>query len=384
VALKPQLAALGIAVEVLPIDSIDFNLPWLVPVTVTVWTWAEQPGGVFSKEWDSRIIEGLKQGQARVILNHQQENHTESFFEIFYDKFLNCDQDIPADRIIYWCGGCDVVEIHHRWTRENNIPAERIITVGHVNHGFRKFFDHNIKFFTHKNLPKIKKYLCLNRHIRFDHRLLLVSLLAQADCLDQAWVSLGIVTEQDRLNAEISVLTWSELFGAELEAGWQKIKHQLPLQVDAVDLTNNQASSDSLSADYYHQSCFSVVTSTTALKKDEASISFTEKEFKAILAQHPFILINRPGALKELRTQGYLTFSPWFNESYDLEQDDVARLKLIVNEVKHLNSLSWQQWDVILKEMQPVLLHNWRRLTEEFSNQCYYNSDLKELIKLAR
>ena len=382
--LRPQLAALDIELVVLPIDQIDLNQPWIVSVLVTAWTWRTHLSGVFTHGWDDRIIQGLTHGHARVILNHQQENHTANFFEPFYNKFLIWDKSIPADRITYWCGGSNVVDIHTKWVKDNHIPLDRQINVGYVNHGFRRFFDHNIKFFTHKNLPKIKKYLCLNRHTRFDHRLLLVSLLAQAECINNAWVSLGIVSEQDKLNAEINILTWSELFGPELEAGWAKIRHRLPLQIDTVDLTQNHASTNSLSADYYHQSCFSVVTSTTALKEDEESISFTEKEFKAILAHHPFILVNRPGALKSLRDQGYLTFTPWFNEDYDLETDDVVRLKLIVAEVKRLSELSWDEWAVILREMQPVLEHNWHRLTMGFSDQCYYNSDLKELIKLAR
>jgi hypothetical protein len=77
---------------------------------------------------------------------------------------------------------------------------------------------------------------------------------------------------------------------------------------------------------------------------------------------------------------GYLTFEPWFDESYDLETNDRKRLEKIIKEVARLSAISFEDWEVMLEEMQPVLEHNYNRMVNYNNEQCYFNSDLKKLL----
>jgi hypothetical protein len=147
-----------------------------------------------------------------------------------------------------------------------------------------------------------------------------------------------------------------------------------------VDLRINQFKTTSLPIEYYQKSCFSLVSSTCALQYREKSVGFTEKEIKPILARHPFIIHNLTGALAHLKNMGFLTFERWFDESYDEETDDNKRLIKIVDEVKRLSELSFEQWDIMLEEMSPVLEHNYNRLVNYTTEHCYFNSDLKKLL----
>ena len=173
------------------------------------------------------------------------------------------------------------------------------------------------------------------------------------------------------------------LSNIEMREGFLKFKNQLPLQIDMIDLSINQFQANSLPIEFYQQSCFSLVSSTMALLSDEESVGFTEKEVKPILARHPFIIFNRPGVLKYMQNMGFLTFEPWFDESYDKEQDDIVRLEKIVNEVERLCKLSFAEWDIILDKMKPVLDHNYNRMANYTNEHCYFNSDLKKILYYA-
>jgi hypothetical protein len=147
-----------------------------------------------------------------------------------------------------------------------------------------------------------------------------------------------------------------------------------------VDLRINQFQTTSLPIEFYQKSCFSLVSSTFALEYNEKSVGFTEKEIKPILARHPFIIHNLAGVLAHLKNMGFLTFERWFDESYDKEVDDNKRLIKIIDEVKRLSNLSFEQWNIMLDEMTPVLEHNYNRLVNYTTEHCYFNSDLKKLL----
>ena len=69
--------------------------------------------------------------------------------------------------------------------------------------------------------------------------------------------------------------------------------------------------------------------------------------------KHPFVLVSRPGALARLRSLGYRTFSPFIDESYDLEQSGDKRMELIVQELSRLAAFTdeqWLEWQAGVKE----------------------------------
>ena len=55
----------------------------------------------------------------------------------------------------------------------------------------------------------------------------------------------------------------------------------------------------------------------------------TEKTYYAIYNNHPFVICSTPGTLAELRKLGYKTFDSVIDESYDLCDDIVRRMKMV-------------------------------------------------------
>ena len=86
----------------------------------------------------------------------------------------------------------------------------------------------------------------------------------------------------------------------------------------------------------YHKkdSLLYIVTETSFINDPIRDVS--EKTWRPIALQMPFILIHQPFALRRLRDLGYKTF-PW-DESYDEIIDPKERMSAIVDLVISLNN----------------------------------------------
>lgn len=92
------------------------------------------------------------------------------------------------------------------------------------------------------------------------------------------------------------------------------------------------------------------------------SMFFSQTTYKPIVCLTPFIMFGSPYMMKTLReVQGFKTFSPWIDESYDEEENHEKRLMMIVDEV---NRLCQSKEDIhkMYYEMKDVLIHNKKHL----------------------
>jgi hypothetical protein len=85
----------------------------------------------------------------------------------------------------------------------------------------------------------------------------------------------------------------------------------------------------------------------------------TEKTFKAIALEMPFVLVAPAGSLAYLREYGFRTFESIFDESYDTETDDIRRIEKVTDLLKHLNSLSTLERQQIHQACLPIVEYNY-------------------------
>lgn len=109
----------------------------------------------------------------------------------------------------------------------------------------------------------------------------------------------------------------------------------------------------------YEKSYFTIVCEAY-FKENWNYIS--EKTYKPIAHQHPFLVLGRPYTLRYLRKIGFKTFSPFIDESYDFEPNDEKRLNMIILEMKKLNSLSQKELDEMIQSLNPILQYNYEYL----------------------
>jgi len=132
-----------------------------------------------------------------------------------------------------------------------------------------------------------------------------------------------------------------------------------------------QATSDSSAIyDYYdfaHSNC-SVVLETIF----DQRVHLTEKTLRPIACGHPFLILNGPGALENIRSYGFKTFEPFINESYDREQSPAKRMHMVIKEMQRINNLSTVEQTNIWKECN---------LIAEYNKQLFFNDSFLSSVK---
>ena len=102
----------------------------------------------------------------------------------------------------------------------------------------------------------------------------------------------------------------------------------------------------------YNDTKYSLVAETNDTNDE---IFMTEKIWKPIIAQQPFVVHGNYLYLQRLREMGFKTFSNHFDESYDLELDKGKRIDKIVDTCQDLLTMNWQ--DIYL-QTQALRKHN--------------------------
>ena len=103
------------------------------------------------------------------------------------------------------------------------------------------------------------------------------------------------------------------------------------------------------------ESLLYLVTETVATGRRH---HLTEKTFKPIAMGMPFVIVGTRGSLEYLRSYGFRTFDGIWDESYDLEQDDI-RIARIASLLRSLDELPPEGKQDLFDQAQEVIEHNW-------------------------
>jgi hypothetical protein len=235
-------------------------------------------------------------------------------------------------------------------------------------------------WFMKKNLPmeidkvipfRLKnKILCYNRRPRTHRKILLYYLLQDPLLLKNIDFTFGGASnahmDVNHINSFRECLEDEEL----CQTMFNYFEDNKPeIKIDGSDLEINLASSFNLEQ---HQETFISLISETEVRKDILFLS--EKMYKPIYAQQPFIIYGNPYSIKHLKELGFRTFDKWIDESYDNEENFEKRLAMILRELRVIANKSLEELTIIREEMREVLTHNYKHFlitdnTEEFFNK---------------
>lgn len=100
-------------------------------------------------------------------------------------------------------------------------------------------------------------------------------------------------------------------------------------------------------------------------------LHITEKTFKAIALEMPFVLVAPAGSLAYMRSYGFKTFDTVWDESYDQEQDDFVRLHKVTELLKNIDSMLVEQRQQLWEQCLPIVQHNYDH---------FYNGNFENIL----
>ena len=122
----------------------------------------------------------------------------------------------------------------------------------------------------------------------------------------------------------------------------------------------------------YNDTKYSLVSETNDTNDE---VFMTEKIWKPIIAQHPFVVHGNYLYLQKLREMGFKTFSSYFDEGYDLEKDQIQRVNKIVKTCREMLKINWK--DLYL-QTQSLRQHNY----DTFFNQKKLSLEINKTLDL--
>jgi hypothetical protein len=106
----------------------------------------------------------------------------------------------------------------------------------------------------------------------------------------------------------------------------------------------------------YQNSRFTLVQET---EMQTHTSRYTEKTLKAITVGSPFIIAGNYKCIERIRKDGFLTFHPYINESYDQEKEMPKKINMILREVDRLCSMKDCEWNEFYKTiLKPIIKYN--------------------------
>lgn len=314
-------------------------------------------GEYFWKNMSAEALHDAQVGNCIIFLDWGEENFISKIeFELLHRSIMG--SGIPRENIILAHNSFNTKELYEEWFSERdrhlvvmNWPYAMYYNSWH--YSAKPELRMDIEFFKKsRNVIRDNHFLFRTRRAR-SHRIALLALLATDDLLSKGeWSFLDNMDfENFKRIAEIDYKC--EIDESKVKEMFNQFPHHLSFEKDSH--FNNIGGWSYLSPEHSISSYFDIATETYT---SGDHLSLTEKICKPLINFQPFVFSAFPGCLKLLREHGFKTFSPWIDESYDLEQDDATRLHMIYKEVKRLCSMSKEEIHKWYWEMEDILIHN--------------------------
>jgi hypothetical protein len=312
------------------------------------------------------IIEKIKEKRVTLILSNCHESFHHVVDGIYEHAVLGLR--LPPSQIVLYSESADIKQEVESVAKRLNLEQINCEWIRIFEYGIQQQAIHGVEYknpitLEIKDYPK--KFLNFNRRWR-PHRPAFVSFLACHNLLDLGHVSLAL--SDDNTNWQKIWPGLIDIHKNDLEelntllSNRDKILNIPPLYLDRKDLEVNHVTLLPSTKQYYQDTYFSVVSETNYYAYLDPGRFLSEKLFKPIVHQHPFIILSRPGCLAALQSIGYKTFSGLIDESYDQETNDVKRMGMIVQEVKRLCELDTKSLNNFLIESKKICLENYNTL----------------------
>jgi hypothetical protein len=145
-------------------------------------------------------------------------------------------------------------------------------------------------------------------------------------------------------------------------------KVRLPLSID----NGSGYAAQSHMIDLWEQANNSLIHVVTETVYHGRKNHLTEKSFKPIVMQQPFIIQSCKGSLEYLRRYGFKTFAEFWDESYD-EADDGIRTYEIGKLLQNINNMTQKEKTSLQTALNSIVEHNYNWFYSEEFEKLLWN-----------
>ena len=252
-----------------------------------------------------------------------------------------------------------------QYFKHKSIPSRQIIYISHCANGEEVYADHCLRHnitptmhmeyipthridkndigpnppTTYQPGPREKTFLNFNRRYH-DHRLIFFMTMTKRKLLNHFFMSMAKTQPE---SGQTFTITASHLMHGHSQYNFTindiaTCDAVLPLVLDTTNFESYPMESNPINLEkYYSNSLINIISETFFFSK---VIHLTEKTYKPIASLQPFIIIAAPRSLQHVRDMGFKTFSEFWDESYDTEDDHVVRFNKIFDLVESISKWS--------------------------------------------
>ena len=278
--------------------------------------------------------------------------------------FFYCEGDSPSQ----------IKEVLHKYAIKHDILSTQIHFISHstLADRFKNFYyfnddeilykyaqlHNNYQSQWHNKLRNKKFTLLIRRHK--DWRLSIATDFWKSKLhLDSYFSYHGIDKKSNKLSNDIMQFTpyANNPLPILKDEDLYEFKKNVPIKIDknTTDYHDDYESHDSY---LYTNSYWNIVLETHINLEGSTGTFITEKTWKPIKHNQPFIIIGTVNSLHHLHNLGYKTFDGIIDESYDYIKSDIERYLAIRNVIHNLASKSSNELQEINQQVKPIVEHN--------------------------
>jgi hypothetical protein len=365
--------------------SVDeqFDGEYIIPSSVNHspddWTGYGKVNKCFFNYLNEKYLNDLRNEVAYLMLDQSLEGYqTPWLWSYLHEK---CEEfNISPTRLIYVTGNMICDETYDIWSTENNITERmKVIPYAHFELDmamvcYEKIqkgdepptFEEHIKY-KESNIDKIKTFACLNKRIRLQ-RVWFYNYLHSSGLLDKGLVSMNTF-ERHGYYFEGESISNERI---------DKISIGLPLLVH--EKRNDEFDDNFYIRRFNDQICldtYMTVISEAHCGDSDETMFLSEKTFKVIACNHPFMIMGNKDSMRMMRKMGYKTFDNFIDQKYD-SLPTHQRLQTIIESIRNVdnveNKLEW------FKLMESDIKHNQETLIGKLFKFPEAYTQLKKLI----
>jgi hypothetical protein len=318
------------------------------------------PGNNFLARDIDEIVQGIisarKLGKTKIVFSNLGEVFLPGMLTKFNEIAEALDGIVTDHNMFYATHSFNGETVYNMFAETHNWKKRITILAGHFSQ-----YSSQYNWREYKSLPpyevkiKDKMFVCFNRVPRL-HRIKLLECMLGNGLLDKSYYSfMGTYNSIEHVPFDIPLIIQN--------------KNLLPINLNVDETTDSPTMIFNGDLTYHNNSYFSLVTETMFYQDHwikECSM-LTEKIFRPIMLQHPFVVLGNCGLLAELQKLGYKTFSPFIDETYDTIESDDDRFAAVVQETERLCAFTneqWLEWQTSIKEIVEFNKRHYNLITD--------------------